>query len=96
MDRKQAFDILEIICGAYVNFDITEKRAEIWCEMLGNMPYKPVLDNVKRHIRENKFPPTIAEIAANELGENEFLRMQEKWIKQSRWAEDRQRKKTIN
>jgi hypothetical protein len=48
------------------------------------MSYDRVLQNVNKHISENKFPPTIAEISAYDPPKNEFLTQYNKWLQQGR------------
>lgn len=68
MDKAQALDILQRISVAYPMFDLKgelgQKRIEVWLNALKNMSYEGVLNNLNQHMIENKFPPTIAEIAA--------------------------------
>jgi glutathione S-transferase len=77
MKLNESLNILQRIAATYTHFNLTgaqgEKRIEMWCEMLKTMPYRSVLANVNKHIKRSKFPPTIAEIAAEEKPINEYL-----------------------
>lgn len=75
-------DILETIAESYSNFDLTKKKAEVWSEFLSDMPYEKVKSKLHDHIRTSKFPPTIAEISAEERPKNEFLEKARQWEEQ--------------
>ncbi|WLR50058.1 replicative helicase loader/inhibitor [Bacillus tianshenii] len=93
MNEEQAFDILQRIAAAYTQFDLTgsigEKRIEVWVKQLTPMPYERVLFNLDEHMAKNKFPPTIAEIAAQPKQENthfENIRQWERAVAEARKA----------
>lgn len=90
MNQTQAYDVIERIAAAYTQFDlkgkIGEKRIEIWLEALSVMPYEQVISNLKHHIATSKFPPTIAEIAATDHVESDFLDLHKQWERESRYA----------
>jgi hypothetical protein len=77
MKTYESLEILHRIAASYPQFDLTgkhgEKRIEIWCEMLKNMPYQGVLENVNKHIQISKFAPSIADVAAYSRQVNEYL-----------------------
>lgn len=50
------------------------------------MPYEQVISNLKHHIATSKFPPTIAEIAATDHVESDFLDLHKQWERESRYA----------
>jgi Loader and inhibitor of phage G40P len=81
--KYESLEILHRIAASYPNFDLTgkhgEKRIEIWCEMLMDMPYHEVLTNVNKHIRISKFPPSIADVAAYSRQVNEYLVKSREW-----------------
>lgn len=79
MNREQAMDILERIAGAYSNFEIYDKRIEVWCDQLEKMPYEPVKHKLKDYTGANNFPPTIADIAVFPPPKNEFLEKVRRW-----------------
>jgi hypothetical protein len=86
MNKVQALEILKQIAAAYTQFDIDEKRIQVWCSHLEKMPFDLVMINLNRHIAEKRFPPTIAEISAKEPEKNEFLEKVKQWEKESRYA----------
>lgn len=82
MTEEQGFEILERIAAVYTQFDLNEKRIEVWLEQLLKMPYERVLKNLNHHISTNRFPPSIADIAAEAQQENLFLEQKKNWESQ--------------
>lgn len=91
MNESEAKDILERISVVYSRFEITEMVIEVWLGHLKTMHYDKVLYRLNEHIAENKFPPTIAEIAAYPKKENEFLKKVERWKEESLYAQKHRR-----
>lgn len=87
MNRQQSQDIILRIAGSYTQFETTgeigKKRIEMWTSHLKDMPYERVLERLNQHIRENRFPPTIAEIAYYPPGKNQVLQDMEEWEKEA-------------
>lgn len=84
LTREEALDILETIAGVYTKFELNEKRVDVWLEELERMSYERVATRLKEHIREKQFPPAIAEIAAYDIPENDFLEQQREWRRDAR------------
>lgn len=62
MKRTETIKLLSLISTAYLNFELTEERIELWHEFLRNFQFEKGLLHLKRHIETNAFPPTIADI----------------------------------
>lgn len=63
MTRDEFKIIVKAIKGAYARCPITTQQIfDEWYMMLGDMDYMTVSRNLKKHIRTNKFAPTIAEL----------------------------------
>jgi hypothetical protein len=64
MDVKETARILAVIAAAYPRFSIDSSgiTLNVWYSMLGDLPYQTVQAAVQRHILENTFPPSIADI----------------------------------
>ncbi|AEE95309.1 replicative helicase loader/inhibitor [Mahella australiensis] len=64
MDVKEMARILAVIAAAYPKFGIDNSgiTLNVWYSMLGDLPYQAVQAAVQRHILENPFPPSIADI----------------------------------
>ena len=63
MTRDEFKIIVKAIKGAYARCPITTQHIfDEWYTMLGDMDYMTVSRNLKKHIRTNKFAPTIAEL----------------------------------
>lgn len=63
MTRDEFKILVKAIRGAYAKCPITTQQIfDEWYTMLGDMDYTTVSRNLQRHIRTNKFAPTIAEL----------------------------------
>ena len=79
MNQDEITDIMERIASAYPNFELYDKRIEVWGEQLKNMPYLPVKHKLDDYMGAEKFPPTIADIAVFPPPKNEFLEKVKQW-----------------
>lgn len=64
MEKEQAKEILEMISGAYTQFELDPARVKVWTKQLLEMDYGHVVYNFEKYIKSEKWPPTIADIAA--------------------------------
>lgn len=63
MTREEFKNIVKAIRGAYPNSPINSQQVfDLWYEMLKDTDYVSVSENLKKHIRSNKFAPTVAEL----------------------------------
>ncbi len=64
MDIKETTRILAVVAAAYPRFGIDSSgiTLSVWYSMLGDLPYQTVQAAAQRHILENPFPPSIADI----------------------------------
>lgn len=63
MTRDDFKIIVKTIRGAFPNSPINNQQIfDLWYEMLKDMDYQTVSENLKRHIRSNKFAPSVAEL----------------------------------
>lgn len=51
-----------MVCAAYPTVELSEEQVTLWQEMLKDISFQAGMDNLKEHIRSNRFPPTIADI----------------------------------
>ncbi|MGB9780640.1 replicative helicase loader/inhibitor [Caldanaerobacter sp.] len=65
MTKKEVIQILGVLGAAYPNMNISEKTVDIWAELLKDIPFEVAKVVVKKHILENTYPPTIADIRRN-------------------------------
>ncbi|GAK01486.1 hypothetical protein [Geomicrobium sp. JCM 19055] len=79
MTEEQALYIMESISDVYPRFELSEKKIEFMIPGLLKMEYTKVVDNLKRHVAEKPFPPTLSEIAAYPSAENDTLAKMEQW-----------------
>jgi len=65
MTKKEVIQILGVLGAAYPNMNISEKTVDIWAELLKDIPFNVAKVVVKKHILENTYPPSIADIRRN-------------------------------
>lgn len=77
MEKNEFASIMAGIHAGYPNEKITEdeKTVGIWWAMLKDLEYRQVSKNLEKHIKNNKFMPTIAELRDSSEGNrfNNFL-----------------------
>lgn len=76
---KEEFGMIVIaIRSAYNKVSFLENTSDkkLWYEMLKDVDYRTASKNLERHVRENKFPPTIAELRGT--GKKSFGNFQER------------------
>lgn len=74
MTNEEVKRLFLIISNAYPSFEADDIKVAVWQEMLNDIPFKLALDNLRYHIQNQKFQPTIAEIR---LGIMEIMRKKE-------------------
>lgn len=63
MKRIEVIDVLEHLVSIYPNrFDVDQKVVEAWYFHLKNQEKSLVMDNLLAYARNNRFPPTIADL----------------------------------
>lgn len=63
MTREEFKNIVKAIRTTYPNTPISTQQAfDLWYELIKDMGYASVADNLQRHIKTNKFSPTVAEL----------------------------------
>lgn len=64
MNKNEFGILIESIKSAYNKKDFLPELSEkkLWYEMLKDMDYLTVSENLRRHIRTNKYAPTVAEL----------------------------------
>lgn len=62
MNKSDVKELLKQIVVAYPNFEVSEPRFNLWCEMMQDISFKYAQKNLVEHIKTNRFAPTIADI----------------------------------
>jgi glutamine synthetase adenylyltransferase len=62
MTYQDALKVIKTVSVFYQNFVITEERIREWALVIQEYEYKQIMDNLKAFARENKFPPTLADL----------------------------------
>ncbi|WP_446662987.1 replicative helicase loader/inhibitor [Geobacillus sp. CCR] len=67
MTRDEVKQIFKIIAYVYPNFEVSSEKVDVWHELLADEPFENALHNVKRHVKQKPFPPTIADLCYKEI-----------------------------
>lgn len=62
MTRQQVVELFRYIKMAYENFDVSSDKVDFWHESLKNQSTQNVLNKFKKHVKTNKYPPTISDL----------------------------------
>lgn len=62
MKREDAKELFRKLAASYPNWKVNQGIAENWLEELEQSDAEHCWANAKEHIRESKFPPSVAEI----------------------------------
>lgn len=86
MTRDQVKEIFKLITHVYQRFDVTSEKLDIWHYFLADQDYKIVRSKTLRHIKNEKFPPTVAEIITIKPKKSVTQIEHEKMLKEHREA----------
>ena len=62
MTREQVVQLFKYIKMAYENFDVSSDKVDFWHESLKNQSFQNVLNKFKKHVKTNKYPPSISDL----------------------------------
>lgn len=83
MTRDEVVNVFKLIKSFYPNFEVTTEKVNNWFWAMKKMDFDRVMARAKEHVQENKFPPTIAEIAAYAPEKNEHLEKIKQWEREA-------------
>lgn len=66
MNVAETARLLKLIAKSFNNFSVSPEKIDWWTECLDGISFKKARDNLKEYLKENKFPPTIADIINKE------------------------------
>jgi len=81
--KADVLELFKLIKSIYPTFEVTQEKIDIWANVMKKMDYERVIVRAREHFAENKFPPTIAEIAAYAPEKNEHLEKMRQWEKEA-------------
>lgn len=81
MERSEVISLFKLISSFYTNFEVSTEKVNAWTWAMKDMDFDRVTTKAKKHVQENKFPPTIAEVAAYAPEHNEHLDKMKQWEK---------------
>ncbi|MDF2651407.1 MAG: hypothetical protein K0Q73_7212 [Paenibacillus sp.] len=62
MNKAEVAKLFMIMTYSYPNFDYDETKVTIWYDFLKDYPFEHAQENLKNHINQSAFQPTIADI----------------------------------
>lgn len=62
MTRSETAELLGMIVVAYEKITIIEAKLNLWTELLQDVDYEKAVGALKNYVKDNRFPPTIADI----------------------------------
>lgn len=62
MKRDQVKDVFKIIAFAYPRFEVSSEKIDYWHKFLKDQDPAAVMKKAEKHIMNNVFPPTIADL----------------------------------
>jgi len=83
VERKQVVELFKFIRDIYPMFEVSSGKVNSWHRMMKKMDFERVMAKAEQHAAENKFPPTVAEIAAYAPEKNEHLEKMRQWEKEA-------------
>lgn len=79
MTKADVVKLFKFIKSIYPTFEVSQEKINIWSSVMKKMDFDRVMVRVNEHVTENKFPPTIAEIAAYPPEKNDHLDKMREW-----------------
>jgi len=83
LNREQVIELFKFIKSVYPTFEVSSKKVDVWTKVMRDMDYYRVMKRAEEYVVENKFPPTIADIAAYAPPKNETLKQMKQWRKEA-------------
>ncbi|WHY76093.1 replicative helicase loader/inhibitor [Neobacillus sp. WH10] len=62
MTKKEVAELFKFIRSIYSSFEVDQYKINTWSEMLKDQNPATVMKKAERHVLENKFAPTIADL----------------------------------
>lgn len=83
MTKAQVLELFKLIKSIYPNFEVSQEKIDNWAWAMSKMDFDRVMARAHEHVLSNKFPPTIAEVAAFAPEKNEHLEKIREWEKEA-------------
>lgn len=62
MTKNEVLNIFAMIVSVYPSFSVTEEKLSVWHKALKDQHFRIIERNTMKHIKTEKYPPTISEI----------------------------------
>lgn len=81
MTREEVKELFKFLTFIYPNFEVSSEKLDVWTSLLENQNTEKVMRRAKRYVLDNKFPPTIADLAEQitEAHNSDFLEKVKQW-----------------
>lgn len=83
MTRDEVIRLFKLLSDFYPNFEVSTEKVNNWTWAMKKMDFDRVMAKAQEHVQTNKFPPTIAELAAYAPEKNETLEKMRQWEKEA-------------
>ena len=61
--------VMKAITNYYSQFSVTEEMVKVWHDILREYPFQQITHNLRNYVKENRFPPTIADLVKSNHSE---------------------------
>jgi len=92
LNREQVIELFKFLKSVYPTFEVSSKKVDVWTKVMSNMDYDRVIKKAEGYVVENKYPPTIADLAAYAPPKNETLKKMERWEHEAEQVPDHVKK----
>lgn len=62
MNKKETLKLFSLISNVYDQFDFTEEKVVLWCELLKDQDPQSVFRKARDHFYTETFPPSVAQL----------------------------------
>lgn len=87
MTKKEVLELFKFFKSVYQHFEVDQYKIDTWAELLEDQDFEVVMRKAKKHAREYKFPPAVAELITIKPPKNEFIEKYRQWEREAKNAE---------
>lgn len=82
MTRDEVKELFKFLKYIYPNFEVTKEKVDIWTELLSDQDFEQVMKRTKDYVKENRYPPAVADLYVPKQQKNEFLEQYQQWLRE--------------
>lgn len=81
MNRQHTAELFKMLVSVYPQFEVDQYKIDLWTRLMKDQDPKKVMRRAEMYVRENKFPPTIADLSEkiDETHNSDFLEKVKQW-----------------